>query len=88
MKDENSLFETSDLGLAAFLFAKDFTLLFLRSVENSRRVIFVFQDSSTLQKTVHNYWTDTETVSPLKFYNAERELKRRLYSGSYERRNT
>lgn len=77
-------FETVDFAVASFLLAKDIPLIGLRTTSIPRKFAFVFQETSELQSLITNFWSGTETVEPLKLLNAEKELRRRLHSDTYQ----
>lgn len=77
-------FETVDFSVAAFLLSKDIPLLGLRETNIPRKYSFVFQETSDLQNLINNFWAGIEQVEPLKLLNAEKELRRRLHSDTYQ----
>lgn len=80
---KNTPYSTTDLGLASFLFAKDVPLVSIQPTTDSRRYFFVFQLAEDIQPLIQGFWNSTELIQPIKLLNAEKELKRRLYSDSY-----
>jgi hypothetical protein len=81
---DNKNFKTNDFALAIFLLAREVPFLGIQPTSDPKRSLFVFQKTKDLQALIQNFWLGTETVEPLRLLNAERELKKRLYSDSYK----
>lgn len=67
------LFETYDLGLAAFLKLSGAELKLM--TKNKGRTIFCFKDKSERRQLVRDYFDGTAKVSPLAYKNLLRDLK-------------
>ncbi|HWY80275.1 MAG TPA: DUF5659 domain-containing protein [Candidatus Sulfotelmatobacter sp.] len=80
---KNNGFATSDFQLATFLFTKGFLLLQIAPVDAKKKV-FVFEDAGEIDTVASSFWAGKELIDPLLLLSKERELKRRLYSDSYE----
>lgn len=77
-------FETSDFQTAIFLYAKELTLLAIQPIDTSNKCTFIFKKNKRLISLLQNFWSGKEKIEPMSLLNAERELKRRLYSGAYK----
>ncbi len=67
----DSEFQTSDLGLAAFLLARDFVLLGISDTGNRRRV---FRFPAAAHAVAQGYYQNVQ-VPARTFFNAVRDLK-------------
>lgn len=83
----NKTFETTDFGLASFLYAKEVPFLGIRPIINSKRSLFVFEETQDCQQLKNAFFAGSELIEPLKLLNAEKQLKRQLYSGIYKYEN-
>jgi len=72
-------YKTSDLPLATTLLYFDFVLSSLDKTD-SKRVIFIFQKTSKLEKVIDDYWKGKIEVEPQKIFQIQKGLKTRLYS--------
>lgn len=72
-------YETSDLSLATTLSLEHTLIDVKREFPNSRKAVFVFEDSDELREMVEMFWTEELQVSPLKYFNQLRMVKARLY---------
>lgn len=78
MINSQDYFETQDFCLAISLLTQGFVI---GSFDNSepKKIKFLFEETETLLKTVNEYWDNRITVNPKYFYNAQKELKTRMY---------
>jgi hypothetical protein len=83
MQDENDNYCTTDLGLAATLLCVGCKLEALDK-SNSRRALFIFEQTSDLNRALNNYWQDSAVVNPRAYFDSIRMLKSRLYGTRYE----
>lgn len=67
------LFETNDLGLAAFLKLSGVELKLM--TKNKGRTVFCFKDKPERRQLVREYFDGTAKVSPLAYKNLLRDLK-------------
>lgn len=79
MLNENELFQTSDLSLAATLSC------FGAKIEavdhgNASRAVFHFKREKGLDGLVQGFWAHELQVDPLVYFNCLKEAKTRLYS--------
>lgn len=73
-----SLFESSDLALVAFL-----SLISpIESIDksNPRKAVFIFSQTQELDKQVRDYWRGETRVEPRAFFDALRRIKARIYA--------
>ncbi len=75
--------DTSDFGVACYLFACGISLAHIEKDSASRKATFIFSNTQSIHKLIEDFWSDKAKISPLKLLNAQRELKRRLYSDTY-----
>lgn len=80
---DQEVFQSHELSLIATLIARGFPLLAVDK-SNPKKAIFKFSNSTELSQAVKEYWDDTATVSPKKYFYALREAKSRLYQGGEE----
>ena len=72
-------YKTTDLNIASILTTLEYTIKRLDR-ENSRRIIFVFQDEFEIQNVIGNYWADALSVNPRKLFDNQKMLKTRIYN--------
>lgn len=72
-------YHTNDFALTASLLVLNFKVLRLDK-KGSGKVIFVFNASDNLNQAVEDYWQDKLMVNPKAFFNAQKELKARIYA--------
>ncbi len=77
-KDE-TYFTTYDLGCAAALLTKSFTLIALDRT-NPRKVKFVFRKEVGIEKVADDFWSDNLVLKSQSFWNNIKNLKNRIYS--------
>lgn len=82
---ENTEFKTTDFGLASLLYAKKIPFVCLLPTDKPKQYLFVFEDTKDVLILANDFWHEKTTVEPISFMNAQRELKRRLYSDTYSR---
>lgn len=78
MTNNDNTFETSDLGLAASLYASKFIVTKVDKT-NSRRVIFCFNKSKPLLDTVNAYWSNDLLLPAGQLMDSIKMLKTRIY---------
>ncbi len=78
MAMDNSLYSTSDIALASYLYCSG-TVLQDIDRQNPRRCRFIF--GSPMPELISTWQTGQATVNALAFYNAYQALKARLYRG-------
>lgn len=76
--NQNDVFSTTDLYLAAFLESKGLELLDVQRQPGTRRCLFLFRDRPDRTEVVASYWAD-EPVGARSFVAACKELKQRVY---------
>ncbi len=74
-----NIFSTADLNIASLLVALNYRLIDLDR-SNGKRVRFCFAQEAGLEETVEAFWNDSLQVSPQKLFNAQKNLKARLYA--------
>lgn len=75
---QEQFYKTSDLGLVTTL-----SLFFpVRTIDrsNSRKVLFVFDQTDELNDFVNKYWRNEVVVEPQTFTNQIKNIKTRIYS--------
>lgn len=80
MKSElnQRVYKTADFQIAIFLLANDFNLLEVDR-SNSPKAFFIFEDKPERQILMEKFWADEPVVGCKKLFQAQRELKQRLY---------
>ncbi len=76
-KDET--YSTYDLGCAAALMTKGFTLTALDR-NNPRKVKFIFRREVGIEKVADDFWSDNLVLKTQSFWNNIKNLKNRIYS--------
>ena len=77
--NQDQLFTTFDISLAAALISKGFHLLDLDKT-NPRKVQFLFKDSNNLQQVIDDYWSDSLQVNARTYFDDVKLLKNRIYT--------
>jgi len=74
----NKNYSTSDLSLATVLSLYNP----IESIDrtNPRKALFVFKNTSSLKKTIDEYYRDEIRISPQQYFNQLRVIKARLYA--------
>jgi len=72
-----SFYRTTDLALAAAV--SMFVPIEDINRQNPRRVEFIFERNSKLEKLLKRYWNNQLEVEPKKYFNQLKILKSRLY---------
>jgi hypothetical protein len=72
-------YETSDFCLAASLLCKGFNPTEIKNIPNTRKVVFIFDDSSSLQVILKEFWSKSLLVNPQDFNNSQKFLKSSIY---------
>jgi hypothetical protein len=75
----DSIFETSDIFLAASLQACGFPVIDL-AWNDAKRCVLRFKDSPHLQEVVSKFWEERLTLEPQKLFGSLKSLKARIYS--------
>jgi hypothetical protein len=75
----NTDYKTNDFALSASLLAMNFKVQKLEKL-GSGRVVFYFENSNNLLEAVDDYWQDKLAINPKTFFNAQKELKARMYA--------
>ena len=78
IKNENNLFRTSDLALAAVL-SLSFSIEFIDK-ENPSKAYFVFSKTKELDDSIEKYWRGDLKVEPQGYHAQLRVIKARLYA--------
>lgn len=73
-------YETSDLGLAAYLYVCGFELTTIKSIEGEARKMFVFKHTDAIETHEEQFFSRKGSVEPRAFFNAIRDVKHRLYN--------
>lgn len=73
-------FDSSDLGCCAALITANFELLDIDNT-NSKKVVFVFDNSIEINKASEEYWSDNLQVSARRYFENIKMLKSRIYEG-------
>ncbi len=76
--EQNSLYSTSDMSLAAVLSLQFPIITVDRS--NPRKALFFFSDTQQLQKITKKFWDNTLSVEPKAYFQSIKLLKSRIYS--------
>lgn len=78
MQNQNQSINTSDFCLAAYLLAKNISLIeTLR--DDSSRVTFVYQNSAELSLLIDKYFQMKAVIEPMAFFSAQKRLKQLIY---------
>ncbi len=77
---KTSTYQTSDFNLAISLLTFNQQLVELNR-SNPKRIEFCFKDTVELHQLIDLYWSRKLSVLPQDFYNAQKELKNRMYQG-------
>lgn len=72
-------YRTSDLFLASYLFAKEHGIEGIDD-GNKQRKEFIFNNTEQLQLDKSSYWDGSAKISPLKLFNAMKNLKNMIYN--------
>ena len=76
---ETHLYQTSNLHIAAYLYASG--VPFLGITEFESRALFDFQDSEQAEKLVGLYYTGEASVDPRELFARLNDLKDLIFSG-------
>lgn len=77
-KNQNEIFETTDLAIIIVLTLKDFPIERLDRTD-PRRVKFVFKKNEELNQVIEDYWKGKIKVDPKRFFQELKILKTRIY---------
>lgn len=72
-------FDTQDFGQAASLLAKGHELIFMHPMENSKRMVFHFAITPTIEQDAEDYWNGKLLVDAKQYWQESKNLKTRLY---------
>lgn len=78
----NQNFSTDSFILASFLLSYECILLDVDK-SNPRRAYFIFKNSKELEELIDQFHSYQAKIEPHKFFNAQKDLKQRLYDQSY-----
>jgi len=78
-KKSDNYFKTQHLNLSSALLCWGFKLKAIDRNPADRRATFVFQRTEELDQAIQGFWSKELTIIPIDYYQAERELKSRLY---------
>lgn len=76
---ERSLFESSDMGLAAVLQVLGYTYVSARAVDRTR-VMFSYLNTPELESTVDAYFQKKLMMEPFELLSAVRTVKSKIFS--------
>lgn len=76
-KNQDIIFETSELPLCAALIYHGHTIDAIDKRDPSR-VVFCFPQSQSLVDAIQEYWAGNMSVEPKRFWSIQRELKSRI----------
>ncbi len=77
--NEDNIFLTHELALVAALVAWNYPIVGLQKGED-RKVTFSFPNSPQLQEAIQAFWSNTKAVLPIRYFDALRMIKSRIYS--------
>lgn len=80
--ENNSTFSTDSFVLASFLLSHECILLEVDKT-NPRRASFIFKKTKEIERLIKEFHTFQAKIEPHKFFNAQKDLKQRLYDQSY-----
>lgn len=75
----NIEFSTYDLGLSVVLVTLGYELLKLDR-SNQKKIRFVFKRERNIERTANDFFNDKITLPALSLFNAQKNLKNRIYS--------
>jgi len=74
-----SSFDTEDFGQAVALLSKGYEIIDMHPKENSRRVVFHFEITPTIERAAQDYWNGKLQVDAKQYQAESKNLKTRLY---------
>jgi Domain of unknown function (DUF5659) len=77
----NQRYESHDLGECAALLSVGISMLHTKH-DHSGRVLFIFEDSERLQKTIKDHWGCNLEVKSRYYFDAIKNLKNTIYGGA------
>lgn len=77
--EDHDVFTTYDLGVAAALLTSGYKLLDVDRT-NNRKVLFVFEQKTNIEKTANRFFTDELRVKARSYFDNVKALKSKLYS--------
>ena len=83
-----SSFDTEDFGQAAALLSKGYEIIDMHPKENSRRVVFHFAITPTIEQAAQDYWNGKLQVDAKQYQAESKNLKTRLYGVQNENRTS
>ncbi len=80
LRKDESIFQSHELSLVAALVAWGFPILYINK-DDPKKVTFYFSNSPQLTQSVHSFWSNTKEILPIKYFDALRQCKSRIYGG-------
>jgi hypothetical protein len=81
-------FDTHDFGQAAALCSKGYEIIDMHCQPNSRRVVFHFAVTPTIEQVGQDYWNGKLQVDAKQYQTESKNLKTRLYGVQDETSST
>lgn len=81
-KEREDIFETSQLNIAAYLYASGLSLLGNRRFGKS--IYFQFSEKRKAEQLVSSYFTGTATINPQDLFEKLNTLRDLIFSNSHE----
>jgi len=85
-KNNQGIFETKDLYLAAVLKTSGYEVVDIVEKSNIKSRYFVFESDDSLDSTIHRFWSGELKVNAKRLYDSVRSLKDWLRAVSENRR--
>ena len=79
LEDTSNIFSSYDLGCVCSLVALNYKLLRIDKTHGAK-ALFLFESSDDLVESAQMYWRGELQVNALKYFNALKNTKNRLYS--------
>ena len=77
--ENNGTFSTDSFILASYLLSYECILINIAKT-NPHRALFVFKKSAELDELIEKFHSYQAKIEPHKFFNAQKDLKQRLYA--------
>ena len=78
MENNKNIFSTDSFVLASYLLCESLKLTSI-NMDNPKRMIFVFEDSTQRKPLIELFFSYKAQVEPNRFYSAQRNLKQMIY---------
>lgn len=78
LRKDESIFKSHELALVAALVSWGFPILYIKKA-NQKKVDFYFKSSPQLEKNVQAFWNNEKEILPIKYFEALRLCKSRIY---------